>query len=143
MLAALRSLRFTACQSFVHAARMLRMHGRFKNLVLVSGLLAGCVFAEDDPFKEAGNEPPAPADLDELAALAKAPLGATLDPGGATFSVWAPSAKSVSLQGDFSSTALPMMRLTPRESGVFSVRVPAAKAGQLRIEPLLDARVHV
>ncbi len=108
---------------------MLRMHGRFKNLLLVSGLLAGCVFAEDDPFKEAGNEPPAPVDLDELAALAKAPLGATPDPGGATFSVWAPSAKSVSLQGDFSSTALPMMRLTPRESGVFSVRVPAAKAG--------------
>lgn len=89
----------------------------------------------------AGSDTPLPSDegpatmsdasaAAELAALAMAPLGATLGSAGATFRLWAPSAKAVSLHGDFATMPLAMSRLPPPHDGNFAVRVASARAGQ-------------
>lgn len=100
-------------------------------LGLFSVGLAACSGPEPAPPPDERPASPAdPLDPAELAILAKAPLGATVSAGAATFTVWAPSAKAVSLQGDFTTMPIAMTRLPPRESGLFSVRVAGARAGQ-------------
>lgn len=121
---------------------MLRIHrnaiGSASHLGLCGLLLAGCVepstrTSQEDPASAGTTDPLDPGDPTDptgLAGLAKSPLGATLGPDGATFLLWAPSAKAVALQGDFTTTPLPMTRLTPRDAGLYGLRVTSARAGQ-------------
>ena len=57
-------------------------------------------------------------------------LGAHLEKGGARFAVWAPSAESVSVIGDFNGWDRSANRLSPQgESGIWAGRVAGAKKG--------------
>ncbi len=66
-------------------------------------------------------------------------LGAHVDPDGTHFAVWAPTARSVQVIGDFDAWGGGDHQLAPSESGVWSGRVEAARAGDRYKYRLLDA----
>ena len=63
-------------------------------------------------------------------------LGATVDPGGVTFRVWAPGAEAAAVSGDFSAAPVALAR---DGSETFGGRVAGARAGQ-RYRYLITAR---
>ena len=56
-------------------------------------------------------------------------LGAHPDADGTTFRVWAPSARSVSVIGDFDGWSRDGVALTPSPAGIWAGRVGAANVG--------------
>ena len=56
-------------------------------------------------------------------------LGSHPDPGGTTFRVWAPSARSVSVVGDFDGWSGEGAALTPSPAGIWSGRLTEARVG--------------
>jgi 1,4-alpha-glucan branching enzyme len=56
-------------------------------------------------------------------------MGAHVDPDGTTFRVWAPSARSVSVIGEFNGWTGDGAELTPSPAGIWSGRLAEARAG--------------
>lgn len=117
--------------------------GLFPFFAVMPALLSGgCLAPGSNPFVDDSVEAAAPSGSDDspadraddpvgsLTDALPAPLGATPGPGGVSFVVWAPSAKTVSVQGDFTATPLPMTRLSPTTAGYHSLQVATAKVGQ-------------
>ena len=97
---------------------------RYLGLVTIYSTL-GCTQLADEPLL--GSDPPGGEPAPET--LLATPLGATTDPSGTTFRLWAPTATAVSVQGDFGPSAVAMTLLGAGSPGVWAVRVAAAHAG--------------
>jgi len=85
------------------------------------GLDAGATDAGADAGPAAGV-----SDAGEADAGPPPAMGATVTAAGVTFRLWAPHATAVQLEGDFSSTPVPM---TAEGSGLFATSVASAHAG--------------
>ncbi len=57
-------------------------------------------------------------------------LGAHVDAGGCDFAVWAPSARSVNVVGEFNGWDPAAAPMTPSDSGIWACRVEGARHGQ-------------
>lgn len=97
----------------------------YLGLVMLFSTL-GCTQLADELLL--GSDPPGGGEHgSEL--LLPTPLGATTDPSGTTFRLWAPTATAVSVQGDFGPSAVAMTALGSGSPGVWAVRVATARAG--------------
>ncbi len=126
----------------VHDSHMRPLHRPCILIAVIPGLLlAGCLSPEGNPFSDEGIAAKTPtggegnpdSETDPSTGLTfalPAPLGATPNAGGVSFVVWAKSAKSVSVQGDFTAAPLSMTKLTSPVDGYFSLQVAAARPGQ-------------